>query len=260
MQGRGRVLIAGTAAWLSAAAVADDDHAAAPLAAPVRQVLLVIVPDWQATVGTLERFARDAAGDWRSDGPPCPVVVGRGGSGWGLGLHPAQETGPRKREGDGRSPAGVFAVGPAFGSQPRIDTGLDYLPLDGGHWCIDVPDSPHYNQIVHERDVGRGAVAGSTEPMRRDIHLDGDPQYRLGFVIGHNPAREPAAGSCIFAHPWLDERTPTAGCVGLADAALAELLAWLDASAEPRLVLLPADECDRLRDVWQLPWPAGGDR
>ena len=258
MHGRRMVLAAGCAACLAEAAA--DDRPAPPLAASVRQVLLVILPDWQATAGTLERFSRDAAGDWRADGPRCPVVVGRGGSGWGLGLHPAQANGPRKREGDGRSPAGVFALGPAFGSQPRIDTGLDYLPLDGGHWCIDVPDSPHYNQIVHERDVGGTGVAGSTEPMRRDIHLDGDPQYRLGFVIGHNPAREPAAGSCIFAHPWLDDRTATAGCVGLADERLAEILAWLDAEASPRLVLLPQAEYDRLREAWQLPARAGGDR
>lgn len=257
MHGRRMVLAAGGLACLAEALIAADQRPAAPLAAPVRQVLLVIVPDWQATAGTIERFAREPGGGWRADGPACPVVVGRGGSGWGLGLHPPQELGPVKREGDGRSPAGVFAVGPAFGSQPRIDTGLDYLPLDGGHWCIDVPDSPHYNRIVHERDVGRTGVAGSTEPMRRDIHLDGDPQYRLGFVIGHNPAREPAAGSCIFAHPWLDERTPTAGCVGVADTALAEILVWLDAAAQPRLVLLPEAEYERLREAWQLPARAG---
>lgn len=245
------VLAAGCLASLAEAA--GDQRPAAPLAAPVRQVLIVTVPDWRATTGTVERFSRDTTGSWRAEGSPAPVVVGRGGSGWGIGLHPAQKDGPWKREGDGRSPAGVFAVGPAFGSQPTIETGLDYLPLDGGHWCIDVPDSPHYNRIVHERDVGRAAVAGSTEPMRRDIHLDGDPQYRLGFVIGHNPAGEPAAGSCIFAHPWLDERTPTGGCVGLSAAALAEILAWLEADAAPRLVLLPESEYDRLRTAWCLP-------
>lgn len=258
MHGRRMMLAAGCAACLTAAA--SDDRAAPPLGASVRQVLLVIVPDWQATAGTLARFSRDAAGGWRADGPPCSVVVGRGGSGWGSGLHPRQETGPQKREGDGRSPAGVFAVGPAFGSAPRLDTGLDYLPLDGGHWCIDVPGSPHYNRIVHERDVGRAGIAGSTEPMRRDIHLDGDPQYRFGFVIDHNAVREPAAGSCIFAHPWRDEQTPTAGCVGLADEPLAEILAWLDADAAPRLVLLPEADYERLRMDWQLPPRAGGPR
>lgn len=260
MHGRRMVLAAGCLACLVEVGRGADARPALPLPSAVRQVLLVIVADWQATGGSLERFSREADGGWRAAGPPCPVVVGRGGSGWGRGLHPDAEAGPRKREGDGRSPAGVFAVGPAFGSRPRIETGLEYLPLDGGHWCIDVPDSPHYNRIVHERDVGRAALAGSTEPMRRDIHLDGDPQYRLGFVIAHNPDREPDAGSCIFAHPWLDEGTPTAGCVGLADGPLAETLAWLDAAAAPRLILLPEAEYQRLREAWQLPDRAGGDR
>ena len=229
------------------------DSSSRPLPAATRQLVLVLVPDWQATAGRLQRYARDAGGGWAAEGDALHVVVGRGGSGWGLGGHQAQGRGPVKREGDGRSPAGVFAIGPAFGSLPRIDTRLDYLPLDGGHWCIDVPDSPHYNRIVHEQDVGGGGIAGSSEPMRRDIHLDGDPQYRLGFVIGHNRAAQPDAGSCIFAHLWIDEQTPTAGCIGMAEPALAATLAWLDAAAAPQLVLLPDAEYRRLRDEWELP-------
>ena len=251
--------IAATAASLPALLVAMATGAEPqppPAIEPeVRQLVLVLVADWPATTGRLMRFSRDAAGRWREVGTMMDVVVGRGGSGWGLGRHRPEPAGPQKREGDGRSPAGVFTVGPAFGSGPRLETGLEYLPLDRGHWCIDVPDSPHYNRIVHVDQVTEAAVAGSSEPMRRDIHLS-DDQYRLGFVIGHNPAAEPARGSCIFAHPWTDAATPTAGCVGMAEDSLRELLAWLDEAAAPRLVLLPAAEHQRLREPWGLPaWP-----
>ena len=249
-------------AWLLAGPAARLGGAEGELAAvalPVRQLGMVLVPDWEATTGCVRRFARDAMGDWRAVGPAAEVVVGRGGSGWGRGIHPdaseAALPGPQKREGDGRSPAGIFALGPAFGSRPTLETGLEYLPLERGHWCIDVPESPHYNQIVHEEHVGQTGIAGSSEPMRRDLHRD-DDQYRIGCVIGHNPEGVANLGSCIFAHPWIDATTPTAGCIGMAEPALVTMLAWLEAAASPRLVLLPAAEYQRLRRAWWLPaWP-----
>ena len=239
----------------TALAAVGDEARRDPLATDVRQVVVVTTADWNASHGKLQRFARNAGEPWRPVGEPCRVTIGRAGCGWGVGEHPPQGGEPIKREGDGRSPAGVFRIGPAFGRADRIETRLTYLPLDRGHWCIDVPDSPHYNEIVHEDVVGAAAVAGSTEPMRRDIHLS-DDQYRIGFAIGHNPARDPGAGSCIFAHLWKAQGAPTAGCVGMDEADLRELLAWLDEAAAARLVLLPTSEYDRLRGAWRLPeWP-----
>ena len=60
----------------------------------------------------------------------------------------------------------------------------------------------YYNQIVDADVVGAAAVKGSTEPMRRDIHVHGDQRYREGFVIVSNPDAVPQAGSCIFGHLW----------------------------------------------------------
>src|SRR3546814_17273004 len=98
---------------------------------------------------------------------------------------PAQTGGPAKREGDGRAPAGVFAIGEAFGYAAQAQTALPYAPMQAGSWCMDVVDSPLYNRIVDARDVGDAAVEGSSEPMRRDLHNDGDQRYRSGFVIEH---------------------------------------------------------------------------
>ena len=80
-----------------------------------RQIVLVVVAVWPHTTGTLVRYDRGAGG-WVRDGSGVPVTIGRGGCGWGMGLHPATDEEPRKREGDGRSPAGVFAIGMAFGA------------------------------------------------------------------------------------------------------------------------------------------------
>ncbi len=171
----------------------------------------------------------------------------------GEGLHPAQTQGPQKREGDGRSPAGVFAIGPAFGYASKIDTAMPYQAMSATHYCMDVPSSPLYNRIVDAAQVGEAAVAGSTEPMRLDLRHPGDARYSEGFVIAHNPKAIPGRGSCIFAHLW---RTPgqfTAGCTAMAAADMQRLLAWLKPEDRPLFVLLPRTEYARLHTAWQLP-------
>jgi len=178
-----------------------------------QQLVLVITPDWNASRGTLHTYSRDARG-WQAASDPLPAVIGRAGSAWGIGLHP-QQPGPIKREGDGRSPAGVFAIGTAFGYADSESTGLPYRALNADDYCVDVSGSPLYNRIVDARTVGSAAVAGSTEPMRRDLHANGDDAYKIGFVIEHNPGGKPGAGSCIFAHLWKSADSSTSGCTAM---------------------------------------------
>lgn len=230
-------------------ACAQAPRSPAPAWAAARQLVLVTTSDWDASRGTLRFYERQADG-WRPV-DTFPVTIGRNGSAWGIGLHPDQP-GPRKREGDGRSPAGVFAIGTAFGYAAGAMTGLVYAPMDEGHWCIDDDASPLYNRIVDAREVGAAAVAGSTEPMRRDLHAGGDMRYALGFVIEHNPRGERGAGSCIFAHLWRDGGT-TAGCTAMALDAMQRLLASLRADLQPVFVLLPWQEYRRLQAGWHLP-------
>ena len=220
------------------------------------QLVVVTTDGWDATQGTLQAFERTAQG-WQPHGAAFDVAVGRSGSAWGEGLHPTQSGTPQKREGDGRSPAGIFAIGPAFGYAPRLTSGLPYQPMRDTSYCMDVPDSAYYNRVVDADVVGAEAVAGSTEPMRLDLHNKGDRRYREGFVIEHNPKATPGGGSCIFAHLWRTPGEATAGCTAMEPARMTTLLAWLNASAQPRFVLLPRAEYQRLQADWQLPGLAG---
>ena len=228
-----------------------------PVAA-TRQLVVVTTPAWESTQGTLREFARDSGGDWHQVGDPHAVVIGRAGAGWGAGVHAAPPDSvaagdPVKREGDGRAPAGIFAIGTAFGYAAQASTALPYAPMDAGDYCIDVPASPLYNRIVDAAEVGQAAIEGSTEPMRRDLHADGDQRYRLGFVIEHNAQAVPQAGSCIFAHLWKAPDAPTAGCTAMAPSTMEALLGWLDPAMQPRFVLLPEAEYAQLQDAWHLP-------
>ncbi len=250
MAGNWTTLLLATLALLAGCATRGD--AQAPPWSNARQLVLVVTPGWDATRGTLRTFERSTGGAWREQGEAAPVTVGRGGSAWGLGLHPAQP-GLRKQEGDGRAPAGVFAIGEAFGYAPSADTALPYAQMQATSWCMDVPDSPLYNRIVDAARVGKAAVAGSSEPMRLDLHNDGDQRYRSGFVILHNAQGAKGAGSCIFAHLWGKPGQPTAGCTAMAPESMQRLYAWLKPEARPVFVLLPEAEYRRLQAPWNLP-------
>lgn len=244
------LLLAGLAACASQPASPSD--AAGWVQA--RQMLLVTTADWDATGGELQRYERASAGaPWQAVGAPVAVTVGRTGSAWGAGLHPPQDDGPHKREGDGKAPAGAFAIGTAFGYAGRAATAMPYQAMTAQDWCVDVNASPLYNRIVSTAQVGEAAVAGSTEPMRRDIHANGDQRYAWGFVIEHNPGNRAGGGSCIFAHVWDAPGTPTAGCTAMAEGEIRGVLAWLRPQASPVFVLLPRAQRQRLQAAWALP-------
>jgi L,D-peptidoglycan transpeptidase YkuD (ErfK/YbiS/YcfS/YnhG family) len=242
-----------TAMAILLAACSSNEHKVdnSPLAA-AGQVVLVTSPDWNTPTGTLRTFERTEAG-WREVGQARPVTIGRAGSAWGIGLHIPQTVGPRKQEGDGRSPAGIFHVGYAFGYPEHVDTGLEYHAMDAGDWCVDVSGSRYYNRILNVAKVGERAIEGSTEPMRRDLHANGDQRYRIGFVVEHNAGGADRGGSCIFAHVWKSPDDATAGCTAMSDADMQALLRWLDGRRNPMFVLLPEDAYAQLRSEWMLP-------
>ncbi|MFT3761596.1 MAG: hypothetical protein QM761_03090 [Pseudoxanthomonas sp.] len=217
-----------------------------------KQLVLVVVPGWDANTGTLRKFERTRHG-WKAVDAAADIAIGHSGAAWGLGLHGQQTDGPQKVEGDGRSPAGVFALGDAFGYARGVRTKLPYLALTASQYCVDVNASPLYNRIVDAVEVGEEAVKDSTEPMRRDLHADGDQRYREGFVIRHNPDNVPGKGSCIFAHLWKAPGESTTGCTAMTPATMDRLLGWLAPKKHPVFVLLPQAEYERLKGEWRLP-------
>ena len=243
---------------LLVASLAACAHAPAPRPATnawegAGQLVLVTTADWDATGGELRRYERAGKG-WKQVGDAAPIMVGRTGTAWGIGLnttHP--DAGPVKHEGDGKAPAGVFAIGTAFGYAGDAKTGLEYKGMGYNDWCIDVPESTMYNRIVDRSLAKAPGLDKSSEPMRLDLHNDGDRRYREGFVIEHNPHAQPGQGSCIFAHLWRQPGEATAGCTAMEPEHMDALLAWLDPAERPLFVLLPEAEYERLRRGWGLP-------
>lgn len=224
---------------------------ASPIPAQSRQLLLVTAATWDSPAGVARLYERDAARHaWRALGRPMPVSLGRAGLAWGRGLHVAPAGAePTKREGDGRSPAGVFDLRrlTGYAAQPPRGARLPYEVATATLRCIDDPASRHYNRLVDEARVTRDW--NSAEDMRR-----GDDLYRLVAWVGHNDAPvEAHAGSCIFLHLRAGSGSVTAGCTAFDAGDLEHLLQRLDPRERPVLVQLPEERRRALSATWGLP-------
>lgn len=217
-----------------------------------RQCLVVVAQNWNSTTGVLRPFEREqVGGEWRMVRGAIPVVLGKKGLGWGLGLlDPSETLGPRKIEGDDKAPAGVFRVDQAFGYAAEKNARwikLAYYPLTKETEGIDDPRSRYYNRLVERSKVAPVDWRTSEKMLR------GDALYKWGFVIAHNPTARPRVGSCIFFHIWKNSSSPTAGCTAMAERDLIDLLRWLDRAARPFLVQMPRGNYEAFQTKFDLP-------
>ncbi len=235
-----------------APAPAPAAPAAGPIPADSHQLIVGVVDGWDAVPVKLTRYERSAdGGPWKASGAPWIGVVGSGLA-WGRGLHgdgpPAGQSGPVKQEGDGRSPAGVFALNGSYGYAKDAPAGArwPYTPVDASWHCVDDSASKVYGTIVDADEVTKDW--SSSEKMRRK-----DALYTWVVDVAHNPAHVAKAGSCIFLHVWRAEGSPTVGCTAMPQPALESVLAWLDPTAHPVYALLPSDAFAQLAASWGLP-------
>jgi D-alanyl-D-alanine dipeptidase len=228
-----------TLLFLPMITLAADVEKAIPPAC--EQLVMVTTADWATSTATLQRFERaGATAPWKPVGKPLSALIGERGMGWGAGLlTPPREAKAHKREGDRRSPAGVFRLTTAFGTAAKTSgLKMPVLPLSPTLEAIDDPASRYYNRIVDRAQIAK-------PDWKSSERMSTVPDYALGVVIAHNPRQEPGAGSCIFFHLWLGNRRGSAGCTLLREADLATLIRWLDPAREPVLVQLPEAEVPR---------------
>jgi L,D-peptidoglycan transpeptidase YkuD (ErfK/YbiS/YcfS/YnhG family) len=137
-----------------------------------------------------------------------------------------------KREGDGATPVGCWALRRVLYRPDRVAAPSTVLPVapltpqDG--WCDD-PGDARYNMPVTRPYPGRH------ERLWRD-----DGLYDAIVILGHNDAPPIAGrGSAIFLHVAGPGYASTEGCVALA---LTDLLTFLGAVDRDSRVCIEADE------------------
>lgn len=161
-------------------------------------------------------------------GPEDLVASAEGVLAWHGGHYPclmgeAGVTGA-KREGDGATPLGCFALRRVLYRPDRLAPPATRLPVaalsprDG--WCDD-PEDPLYNQQIRQPFNGRFEI------LWREDRL-----YDVIVVLGYNDAPAiPGRGSAIFLHVASPDRRPTKGCIALERAPLLEILKGCDPRA-----------------------------
>lgn len=210
------------------------------------QLVLVISPNENSRQGMMSTYEHQDNG-WKPKQASVPVTLGRSGLAWGRGLHPAQP-GTQKREGDGKSPAGMYRFGTIFGHLPpgEVDFSLPYVQVSSSLECVDDAASRHYNRLVDNRGITRDWNSSERMP-------EVGRQYDWGVFVEHNLPAQPGGGSCIFLHVWGGPDSHTAGCTAMQENHLLELLYWLDAGRQPLLVQLTAEAYEYWKAGWGLP-------
>ncbi len=204
-----------------------------------RQLVVVTTKGWNDNSGLLQRYERNAKG-WHKVGRPIHIRLGRNGLGWGIGLHATPQGAQYiKKEGDGRSPAGVFALKQAFGYE-AFDVDYPFTVYKETDHCVDDVHSKFYNKIVDSTKIKVDYKSKEHMKFPKDY-------YKYGVVVNHNHIDEtgavPGAGSCIFLHI---KTVPTAGCTVMRENEMKVLIRWLDASKHPLLLQGPKAEAAQM--------------
>jgi len=205
-----------------------------------KQLLKVTTASWNDREGTLQRYERNST-KWHKVGEPISIILGRNGLGWGLGLHTIPKDAKYiKKEGDGRSPAGLFELKNGFGYAP-LDIDYPYSVYKPTDHCVDDSNSKWYNRIIDSTQVTKDY--NSFEHMRLKNNL-----YQYGIVVNHNPNQIKNGGSCIFMHIRSGNKKGTAGCTAMSQNNIVKVLKWLKADKKPLLLQLPQSETKKIAD------------
>ncbi|UFS69582.1 L,D-transpeptidase family protein [Geomonas sp. RF6] len=214
-------LAAGCATVPHGSATHIPDHEAStfvPRDLPASTAQLVVVADDGGARATVYALQRSPDG-WHTRLGPLEASIGKKGFAR-IG---------EKREGDGKTPSGLFPLEFVFGYAASAPTRMPYRQATENDLWVDDPSSPDYNTWVRRGETS----ASSFELMKLPDH-----RYRHGVVIGYN--RDPVVkgrGSAIFIHEWLEMGRPTAGCVALNEAGIVSLISWLDPGEHPMILM-----------------------
>lgn len=129
----------------------------------------------------------------------------------------------QKREGDLKTPLGLYRIGGAFGLRKPY-TNLDWFKISNkSRWCTG--DGRYYNSYTDKRWLK------NCEDMWKYRK-----EYRYGFVIEYNMGKGAVdkMGSAIFFHC---KTSPTAGCIGVKGGDMVRILEWLNKEKEPHIYI-----------------------
>lgn len=137
---------------------------------------------------------KDSSGTWREI-ISCRAYIGK--KGWG-----------KTREGDMKTPRGVYTFTEAFGIREDPGCPMGYLQVDDSHYWNSDSNSDSYNRMVSTHDYD------DFNRKNSEHIIDYNTAYKYALNISYNIEGTPGKGSAIFLHCQAKNHY-TAGCVAI---------------------------------------------
>ncbi|WP_416845220.1 L,D-transpeptidase family protein [Flavobacterium sp. GB2R13] len=155
---------------------------------------------------------------WIVKQEPVQVCIGKNGFATQL----------NKREGDGKSPTGIFRLGKLYTYEKQLNTLLENQQTTAEDKWIDDSNSEDYNRFVK----------GATNAKSYENLLLKTDAYKYCMVIEYNtnPIIK-GKGSAIFFHLAVKKSSFTAGCVAIDEENMKLMVSWLDPKRNPTIIM-----------------------
>ncbi len=163
--------------------------------------------------GRFRFYVKNKKGVWKKKFA-CTAWLGKNGIG-------------KEREGDGKTPSGLYPVEQAFGLLRNPGTKMPYIKVNSRHyWCSD-SGSRYYNRMIRFDKTGH-TCGGEHLIAYRGV-------YDYAVSVGYNREGVPGKGSAIFLH--CSANRATAGCIAVPQKYMKKVLKKLDPSAGPQICI-----------------------
>lgn len=156
--------------------------------------LLIVAQVGEKTTAWISMHNRDANGNWQQI-MTTPGFIGKNGLG-------------KEREGDNKTPVGVFHFDKAFGIAANPGCKVPYTQVDENYYWSSDPNYK-YNQFVSIKDFP------ALNKNAAEHLIECEPEYTYVLNISYNEQGTPAKGSAIFLQCLGINKTYTHGGIAI---------------------------------------------
>ena len=154
---------------------------------------MVIVAGVQGSDAWISMHEKNSSGEWEQI-MTTPGFIGKNGLG-------------KVKEGDGKTPVGMFKFDFAFGIAPDPDCAIPYVQVNENHyWSGD--KNFKYNQLVDVREAPANFDYENSEHL-----IDFNPAYLYALNISYNSEGKPSKGFALYLRCFESAKPYTGGSV-----------------------------------------------
>lgn len=158
-------------------------------------------------------YQKESAGDWQLV-LETEALIGENGLG-------------KRKEGDKKTPTGIYQFTKAFGILENPDTKMEYTQVNGNNYWVDDARSKYYNKFISMNEVVQDWTSAE--------HIcEYGEAYHYVLATSYNISGIPGAGSAVFLHCTDENMESTAGCVAVPEIYMKQIIQ----SVMPQCVLI----------------------